>query len=275
MSSLLSFIPSSHDLLEKLFESSLLLCPPHLLYLPAKTKSSEPIIESSSNPSDVEYFEKIHSQEVVDVTTIIDNTVRHSSSVPDLRAPVTSLEYLGTEERRVEEWEVVTECPPAPPPPLTPRPASSPPSTPLLASFLQAAVTKLRLLSDSLQHQAGLAPALLLPLVRHPVPEVHAAALQLLRLMMERKSVAHNYDEIFELISTLVSSHVPSPMLVEAVLSLIHGHHVNIDIVYEFSMTTYSCVNIQAVTPILPSVLKATSSEVSLCHNFISQVKAR
>ena len=106
-----------------------------------------------------------------------------------------------------------------------------------------------------------------------PVPEVPSAALQLLRLMMERRSASTNFDEMFELISSLVSAHPPTPPLVEAVLSLVHGHHVNIDIAYEFSVTTYSCLNIQAVTPILSPVLRATSSDVPLCHNFISQVR--
>ena len=90
---------------------------------------------------------------------------------------------------------------------------------------------------------------------------------------MERRGAGHNYDEMFELISTLVTAHPATPSLAEAVLSLVHGHHVNIDIAYEFSMTTYSCLNIKTVTPILPPVLRATSSDVSLCHNFISQVK--
>ena len=270
VTSLLSFIPSSHDLIEKLLENSLLLCPPHLLYLPVNTRSHRP--EDTNYPADVKYFEKIHSQEVVDLTTILDTSgPRSSSSVPDLRDPVTSLEYMCSEEARVEEWEVVTDCPPAPPPPLTS--SFSLPSSPLLVSFLQAAVTKMRLLSDSLHQHARLTPTLLLPLVCHPVPEVHSAALQLLRLMMERRSASTNFDEMFELISSLVSAHPPTPPLVEAVLSLVHGHHVNIDIAYEFSVTTYSCLNIQAVTPILSPVLRTTSSDVPLCHNFISQVR--
>ena len=270
VTSLLSFIPSSHDLIEKLLENSLLLCPPHLLYLPANTRSHRP--EDTNNPADVKYFEKIHSQEVVDLTSILDTSgPRSSSSVPDLRDPVTSLEYMCSEEAKVEEWEVVTDCPPAPPPPLTS--SFSLPSSPLLVSFLQATVTKMRLLSDSLHQHTRLAPALLLPLVCHPVPEVHSSALQLLRLMMERRSASTNFVEMFDLISSLVSAHPPTPPLVEAVLSLVHGHHVNIDIAYEFSVTTYSCLNIQAVTPILSPVLRATSSDVPLCHNFISQVR--
>ena len=279
VTSLLCFIPSSHDLIEKLLENSLLLCPPHLLYLPANTRSHSDHSPADNNPADVKYFEKIHSQEVVDLTTILDTTgLRTSTSVPDLRDPVTSLEYLGSEEGKVEEWEVVTDCPPAPPPPLAATAASSCsalslPSSPLLISFLQAAVTKMRLLSDSVHQHARLSPALLLPLVCHPVPEVHSAALQLMRLMMERRNASHNFDEMFEIISTLITAYPATPPLVEAVLSLVHGHHVNIDIAYEFSMTTYSCLNIQAVTPILPPVLRATSSDVSLCHNFISQVR--
>ena len=73
----------------------------------------------------------------------------------------------------------------------------------------------------------------------------------------------------------LISGHPANPRLMEAALSLVHGHQVNIDIAHEFSMTTYSRLNIQTVTPILPPILKTVYKNVSLCHNFLSQVNRR
>ena len=88
-----------------------------------------------------------------------------------------------------------------------------------------------------------------------------------------QKSASANFDEMFQLISVLISGHLATPRLVEAALSLVHGHQVNIDIAYEFSMTTYSSLNIQTVTPILPPILKTAYKNVALCHNFLSQVR--
>ena len=75
---------------------------------------------------------------------------------------------------------------------------------------------------------------------------------------------------MFQLISVLISGPPATPRLVEAALSLVHGHQVNIDIAYEFSMTTYSSLNIQTVTPILPPILKTAYKNAALCHNFLS-----
>ena len=279
VSTLLTFVPSSQEIIDILIKSSILLCPPHLLYLPCSVPEGPPPPTTSVNLSEVEYFEKIHSKEVVDLSSILNNSLQSSKSVSDLPEVVTNLEYLETEEDVVGEWEVITSNPPEDEDEddktQSLRSHSSLCSTPLLSSLINAAVVKMRLLSDS-SLQKMFAPHLLLPLVSHPSPEVHSGALQILRLMMEprpvQRATSHNYEELFELVGKLIAGHPPSPLLVEAVLSLVHSHHINIDIAYEFSMTTYNCVNMQAVTVILPSVLRSCHSEVSLCHNFITHI---
>ena len=292
VTSLLSCVPSSHEFIETLINSSILLCPAHLLYLPAPAPASGGREDAEPRPaaslSEQVYYEKIHSKEVVDLSSVLNSSLKiKCSSVPDLRDDTLNLDYLETEESKVEEWEVLTvdvkgdeallvtsTSQDVPPPP---RPASTAHSaTQLLTSLLEAAVTKLKLLSD-IHNQHLFSPSLLLPLIRHDSPEVHCAALHLVRLMMERrsmqKSASANFDEMFQLISVLISGHLATPRLVEAALSLVHGHQVNIDIAYEFSMTTYSSLNIQTVTPILPPILKTAYKNVALCHNFLSQVR--
>ena len=277
VSQILSYVPTNKEFIENLVKCCLLLCPPHFLYLPFP--DSQGPSSNNINPTEMKYFEKIHSGEVVDITSILGNSLHLSLSAPDLSNQVNNLEYLETEENAVLEWEVIPNVDsilPTPEPPQPPtRQESEFSSTPLLSALLHAAVTKLRLLSD-VNNQNLFSPHLLLPLVCHSSPEVHSGALQILRFMLERrtnqKNSSQNYEELFELISKLISGHNPSPMLVESVLSLVHGHHINIDIAYEFSMTTYSCMNMQKVTILLPPVLLMSYTEISLCHNLITHI---
>ena len=143
------------------------------------------------------------------------------------------------------------------------------PPTPaaLLATLLTSAVSKLRLFSDC-ELEGTLSPALLLPLISHTANEVHTAALDMLNLL--HRDVRHQ-EEIFELVAALVSSHSAAPSWVESVLSLLHGHHVNIDLSYEYSATSPPDLNLATVRVVLP-VLLSSHCQVYLSHNLITHI---
>ena len=264
ISLLLSFIPSSQDYIKTLLDCSLLLCPPHLLYLATAQREKQALNE--------DYFEKIHSDEVVDITSVLNNSLSIATTETENKQrqdSPTNLEYLETTEDVVEEWEVIAGEPETPTSESEISSVSSPKTSFLLSAFLASFVCKMKLLPDAANPDL-FDPVLLLPLIAHPSPEVHSSTLQILRLRMERKrTTSYNYEELLLVVSKLVARHRPSSSLVESVLSLVHGHQVNIEIAYEFSITTFSSLNLQTVAIILPSVLQQTYTNVSLCHNLI------
>ena len=267
LSNLLIFVPPSARLVQGLMESCLLLCPPHLLYLSGC--SSGRAQSQRITTSDEDYFQKIHSKEVVDVTSILDAS-QSEQPVVGAREEPSSLEYLEQEESAVEGWEVLTGD--APPPdleaaPPSPRPHSALCSTPLLATLLSTAVSKLRLLSDK-EVMGTVRPVLLLPLISHTASEVHTAALDMLTILLGDLDCQ---EETFDLIAALVSSHSSSPRWVESVLSLLHGHHVNIDLSYEYLVTSPPSLHLVGVRVLLP-VLLASHSQVYLSHNLITHI---
>ena len=267
LSHLLLFVPPSPGLVRSLMESCMLLCPPHLLYLSGCSSDgakSQPI-----TTEDEDYFQKIHSKEVVDVTSIFESARPDQFDVL-AAGDSTSLEYLEQEESPVEGWEVLTGDLSNPDPhPTSPsqRPHSALCSTPLLATLLSTAVTKLRLLSDK-EMEGTVNPLLLLPLISHTATEVHTAALDMMTLVLADLT---SQEEMFDLIAAVISSHSASPSWVESVLSLLHGHHVNIDLSYEYLVTSPPSLQLASVRVLLP-VLLSSHSKVYLSHNLITHI---
>ena len=86
-------------------------------------------------------------------------------------------------------------------------------------------------------------PETLYPLVHHPSPEVHAPALNLIRLILERRSNAELRTRLAaeegggysQLVALLLTHSPASPQLVNAVLSLVHERPVDVNTPFEFS----------------------------------------
>ena len=177
----------------------------------------------------------------------------------------------------MEGWEVLTgdtsNPDPQPSTNLNPQPSPSQRphsalcSTPLLATLLTTAVNKLRLLSDK-EMEGTVNPLLLLPLISHTATEVHTAALDMMTLVLADLT---SQEEMFDLIAALISSHSASPSWVESVLSLLHGHHVNIDLSYEYLVTSPPSLQLASVRVLLP-VLLCSHSKVYLSHNLITHI---
>eukprot|EP00092_Neocalanus_flemingeri_P032520 GFUD01035369.1.p1 GENE.GFUD01035369.1~~GFUD01035369.1.p1 ORF type:complete len:2027 (+),score=668.98 GFUD01035369.1:647-6082(+) len=278
---LLTLIPPTPSFLTSLLHTCVLLCPPHLLYLsspsPHLPGSPSPVPTSTTQSA---YLEQVHAKEVVDVSSIIPNTDLISEEIGRLEianevneiSSNFNLEYLETEEDIVGDWEVVanTECVSSSS--SLPTTHSLNCSTPLLSSIFSTLLTGYTLLSDN-DSRDLLSPNTLFPFISHPSPDIHSPALCLLGLTLKRGSPPTLHHFLFQdspqLVTGLLQPHQTSQQLVESVLSLLHGHKININIPFEFQRLAPPSINLPMSCLLLP-ILHSSMTEVSLCHNLLS-----
>jgi hypothetical protein len=77
---------------------------------------------------------------------------------------------------------------------------------------------------------------MLYPLVHHPSADVHAPALSLIRMIIERRgSAALPAEGGYSQLAALLQSLAASPQLVSAVLSLIHQRPIDVNTRFEYN----------------------------------------
>ena len=295
IANLLSALPASPDFLVKLLNLVLSTLPPYLLYLPYLSRSllHVTMVKEKRNP---DLINKVHSSDVVDISSalppenilkrISEETAILSKSKQDLmdtevvNMPVEEidLEFYETEEDKVSDWEVLT------------REHSPRPATPnsyieekeragnLAALIVDKILSGFTILSDSESSaltDADFKPENILPLVRYPSPDVHSPSLDLMGLILERSTEErrHAFQDSggYHQLAAMIQESSPSVQLISSVLSILHGHPVDVNVPFEFNKLSPPQLNYSAVC-LLPPLIVSSLNFLSLGHNLLCHV---
>lgn len=297
ISNLLSAFPSTPEFLVKLMNLVLSTLPPYLLYLPYLSRSllHVTMVKEKKNPV---LINKVHTLDVVDVSSALtpsdsvlrriseQNVLLGNSSAAGARVEdrtvspdgELNLEIYEFEEDKVSDWEV-----------LTREHSTSRPATPnsyaeekrpgnLAAILLRKILSGFTILSDSessILSDAEYKPETILPLVGHPSTDVHAPSMDLIGLIIERSKDAGKAEFTenggYYQLAALIQDSTPSQPLISSVLSMLHGHPVDVNVPFEFNKMSPPQLNFSAVC-LLPPLIVSSLSFLSLGHNLLCHV---
>lgn len=298
ISNLLSALPPTSEFLIKKMNLVLSTLPPYLLYLPYLSRSLLHVTMVKEKKSSV-LINKVHTSDVVDASTAIINPPdavlkrlseestlisqsrresREETEPFSVDLPGSDTEIYGCEEDRVSEWEV-----------LTRENSSSRPATPsayvdvqrpgnLAAILLHNILSGFTILSDTesaLLTDHEFKPETLLPLVGHLNTDVHSPALDLIGLILERSDDSGRSDFLakggYYQVAALIQDSTPSHSLVSSILSLLHGHPIDVNVPFEFCKESPPQINLSTVC-LLPPLIISSLSILSLGHNILCHV---